>query len=343
MHIYVHMPIYSLVSTLHFRGVFFIFGAIVLPSSSEYAPIFILCFSYSFPFKVMSPLSSLETIFDCKACGTLLFAGTSILSTEISLPDVITVFNPKATPTFSGLKETASIPHLDLRGGTTMDLDTPVLGDNQSECSSIDATLVSQGVMFPTAPLVNTTHKWESGDFEGQRMWSSHCGSTLRPWKSFVSTSCNFQDAESVQSPMHSITSANSCSMDWEPAASLTSISSPLKLEYSVTSDQPPVGIPYLKLMVGMTVGSNSPTHMHPSTPNNQKCGATPLSVSGRNSCPASPSVSEVSSSAVSVVSQHRPPSAEKRRWLARMALEGHGASTTSPRKVGCRYHEMVL
>ncbi len=277
----------------------------------------------------MSPLSSLETIFDCKACGTLLFAGTSILSTEISLPDVSTVFAKKsATPMSAQRRESALNPYLDFRGSSTpMEVETSGL-DNQSDCSSVDTTLLNQGIMSPTVPLVNIAQKWEMGDFVGQRMRPNHCNGNSRNSKSFHFSPSKFQDTDSVQSPMHSINSAASGTMDWE-RTSTASINSPLKLEYSVMSDQPSVGIPYLKLMVGMTVG-NSPTHTHPSTPNNQIRGVT---YGNRSFCSDSP-VSEVSSSTVSVVSQSRPQSAEKRRWLAQMATEGHGVSTTSPRKV---------
>ncbi len=275
----------------------------------------------------MSPLSSLETIFDCKACGTLLFAGTSILSTEISLPDVSTVFAKKtATPTSAQPRESLLNPHSDFRGSSRpMEIETSGL-DNQSDCSSVDTTLL-QGITSPTAPLVNIAQRWETVDFEGQRMRPNHCNSNFRNTKSFHFSPSKFQDADSVQSSRNSINSATSGTMDWE-RTSTTPINSPLKLEYGVMSDQPPVGIPYLKLMVGMTVG-NSPTHTHPSTPNN------PIRAHGtRSFCYDSPDFSEVSSSAVSVISQSRPQSAEKRRWLARMAMEGHGASATSPRKV---------
>ncbi len=275
----------------------------------------------------MSPLSSLEAIFDCKACGTLLFAGTSIISTEIILPDVSTIFAKRtATPTSAQHREWLlnTNPQSDTRHNIPMEVETSGL-DDQSDCSSFDiATFPSQGTSPTTAPCVPNAHRWETVDFEGRRMRGHTCSSVRDSMGSFHFPPPKSGDADSMQSSRHSCTSTSGA-MDWE-RTSTASINSPLKLEQAVMSDQPPVGIPYLKLLVGMTVGS-SPTHAHPSTPNNQTCRVIP---SSRSFCSDSPDVSDVSSSAL-FISQSRPQSAEKRRWLAQMAMEGHGAISNSP------------
>ncbi len=242
------------------------------------------------------------------------------MSTEISLPDVSTALSKRtATPTSAQFKESLlnPNPHTEIRHNVSMEVESPRL-DDQSDCSSVDTTAFN-------------VQRWDMIDFEGRRVRSSHsCSSVRDSMKQFhFSPSKCWEAADSLQSSKHSSTTTTSGAMECE-RTSVTSVNSPLKLEYGLMSDQPPVSMPYLKLMVGVAMG-NSPMHTtSPSTPSNQIRGVIS---SKYDFCSDSPDLSERSASAMSG-SQRRPQSAEKRRWLAQMAMEGHGAIGTPHQKV---------
>ncbi len=248
------------------------------------------------------------------------------MSTEISLPDVSTVLSKRtATPTSAQCKESllnSNFHHADIRHNIPMEVETPGL-DDQSECSSVDTS-------------TSNAQRWDMVDFGGRRVRSNHsCSGVQDSAKSFHFSPTNCWDtADSLQSSRHSSTTAASGAMDCE-RASVTSTNSPLKLECGLMPDQPSVGMPYLKLMVGVAMGNSPMATTIPLTPNNPVRSRV---VSSKHSFYSndSPDHSERSLSTMSGP-QPRPQSAEKRRWLAQMAMEGHGAIVTPHQKVGHR------